>query len=80
MMPLIKPPIIKTNFVIVDFNRHPLAIRITKKITKIDIIILMNCSLIEIKKMVPTGMAIIIDKNIEEISLNLHVLAPTKVK
>ena len=39
--------------------------------------ILIACSFIEIKKIVPKGIGIIMEKNIGEISLNLHVLAPT---
>jgi hypothetical protein len=51
--------------------------RMTKKITNIDIIILIICSSIEIKKIVPIGIVMSIEKNIGEISLNLHALEPT---
>jgi hypothetical protein len=78
--PLMIPVIINTYLVIVDFNLHPLAISNTKKMTNMDIIILMICSSIETKKIVPIGMVMIIEKNIGEISLNLHVLEPTYVK
>ena len=83
-MPPINPPsaplITKIYFVIVVFNLQPVAIKITKKITKIDIMILTISALIEIKKKIPIGNAIIIEKNIGIISLNLHFRAPSKVK
>ena len=78
--PLVAPLINKTYFVIDDFNLHPLEIKITKKITRRDIIIFIICSLIEIKKIIPIGIVNIIEKNIGAISLNLQVFAPIKVK
>ena len=42
--------------------------------------ILTISALIEIKKKIPIGNAIIIEKNIGIISLNLHFRAPSKVK
>ena len=75
--PLMVPVIINMYLLIADFYRQPLSMRITKKISNIDIIILMTCSSIETKKIVPIGMVMSIEKNIGEISLNLHFLAPT---
>jgi hypothetical protein len=58
-------------------NYQPDENNTTKKLTKIEIKIFINCSFTETKKIVPIGIVSIIAKNIGDISLNLQLLAPT---